>query len=400
MPFVLITLFVITKTGSRGAWFSLLAGLFGFCMILPMNKKYRILSWIVTAAGAGGFIAMVMLGRGFTSMKFRLDYFYAAFRMMLKQPLTGSGWGDFFHDYLRLKLLYNNEAPHSPHNMFLLFGSQTGILGMILIAAAVILPFIAGVILLRYRFKTAMAVQNGKISEWFQGKNGILSGIFAGFMIFWADAMLEISFECPAFICYFNLTALLLFSLLRQDRIKNQEVTDVRTEENSVISAGTGDKKIIPGTLSVSLLLAIMACFTVYKGYTMGVREYHYGQLQNHADPRFRNGDLMQRPATVDSVSRLLQKAVEAGPDSPFPYAEAARFFYSSGELSLADESISKAIQRAPLRSGFYLFRAKIRYQMSQKDIRKALPDLEKMRQVSPRNPEYFVPDLEILTEK
>ena len=132
----------------------------------------------------------------------------------------------------------------------------------------------------------------------------------------------------------------------------------------------------------------------------MGVREYHYGQPQNHADPRFRNGDLMQRPATVDSVSRLLQKAVEAGPDSPFPYAEAARFFYSSGELSLADESISKAIQRAPLRSGFYLFRAKIRYQMSQKDIRKALPDLEKMRQVSPRNPEYFVPDLEILTEK
>ena len=69
-------------------------------------------------------------------MEVRADYIARASEMMLANPLCGTGWGDFFHDYTKIKKIDSAEAPHTPHNFLLALGSQCGFPGF-LIALAV-----------------------------------------------------------------------------------------------------------------------------------------------------------------------------------------------------------------------------------------------------------------------
>ena len=65
--------------------------------------------------------------------------------------------------------------------------------------------------------------------------------------------------------------------------------------------------------------------------------------------------------------------------------------------LDQAEECIEKAIARAELRPGFYLFRARLHYRSSGKTA-DAQEDLAKIRALCPTNYEYDVPDEELLT--
>lgn len=63
-----------------------------------------------------------------SSMFARFDYYRAAGTMFLQQPVTGVGGGEFFPHYMRLKPT-GAEETRIPHNLFLNFLSQCGLLG-------------------------------------------------------------------------------------------------------------------------------------------------------------------------------------------------------------------------------------------------------------------------------
>ena len=51
-------------------------------------------------------------------------------------------WGDFFHDFQILKLIDDREAPHTPHNTPLLYGSQCGVLSFLTVCFLLLYPLI------------------------------------------------------------------------------------------------------------------------------------------------------------------------------------------------------------------------------------------------------------------
>ena len=137
-----VTLFLLVKTDSRGAVFSLLAACAAVFFFSRLSRKWKIAGAGLLFLGVAGLVAMVAFGRGALSMFVRFDYVQAAARMMLKHPLTGTGWGDFLHDYPILRLWHDKEAPHSPHNMLMLFGSQCGIAGFLAALAVLAYPVV------------------------------------------------------------------------------------------------------------------------------------------------------------------------------------------------------------------------------------------------------------------
>ena len=317
---MMVCVFVLVKTGSRGAFFAMIAGGLAACFMLVSSWKGRIGMIAGGLAGFGFFAAVVAMGRGFTSMQFRMDYYWAAFRMMLRHPFAGTGWGDFFHDYLGMKLLHNSEAPHSAHNMLLLFGSQTGIAGFLIVTAALLIPWIGGLSLI-------IKLRNDGKSIWKENDGIFILAILLGCLIFGMDSLLEISYECPAFICIWNVLALILLQ-------KTEEVSEIRmTDHNQSLPSNSSGKPSECFCRSLKkmagVLLTVVAVFTVWDGWRMGIREarladlsnaVHAGLMQASQGKTAANG--LSSPAlsgtgiggvSPASIQKLLRLALEAG---------------------------------------------------------------------------------------
>jgi O-antigen ligase len=65
-----------------------------------------------------------------SSIGTRMDYYTNTFKIILKNPLLGVGTGGFEAAYAK-EIAGTSMAPsNNPHNQFLLFWAQTGILGL------------------------------------------------------------------------------------------------------------------------------------------------------------------------------------------------------------------------------------------------------------------------------
>ena len=90
------------------------------------------------------------------------------------------------------------------------------------------------------------------------------------------------------------------------------------------------------------------------------------------------------------------KEAEKYGPYNPFPWSMMCDYMISRGELFSAQHYIEGAIRRSPERAAFYLRRAQVTYLMTGDPARSA-GDLEKVRSLFPKNPDYRKPDLELL---
>ncbi|MCI6288166.1 MAG: O-antigen ligase family protein, partial [Lentisphaeria bacterium] len=151
LPCAGVFLFLLKETGSRGGILAMLAGAFLILPCLRLSRKWKCLLWALVPVGLTGFFLLVKFGRGFNSMLIRFDYFQAAVKMMFLHPFAGAGWGEFLNDYLILKNVVNDEAPHSPHNFMLTLGSQCGIPAFLVSCLLLALPLIAALLLLSRR---------------------------------------------------------------------------------------------------------------------------------------------------------------------------------------------------------------------------------------------------------
>ena len=290
--------------------------------------------------------------------------------MMASHPLFGTGWGDFFHDYQRLKLLVNDEAPHTPHNMITLFGSQCGIAAFLNAAFLLILPLV-----LLFRRLLKDPPDRGDIMPY---------ALFCALAAAFTDFMLEITYETPAFLCTYAILVLLAF------------------QKDGACGCEEDGKTVSP--VQARLLrtgLAVFALLSAAGGALMMRSEQAFSEFQEALDPRFSRAAIgadSYAPPPRDLAIRLLRRATDLDPYNPFPWATASAFMAAQGDYAAAEGFISEAIKRSPLRSSFYLRRAKIRY-AAKADPARVKADLDKVRELFPMNGQYRVPDSEILQQ-
>lgn len=377
LPVLPILLFLIFATRSRGALLSLIFGVVCLFFALPLSRRIRILFLIASVLGLAVFAGAILFSdRGGGSLVFRADYNWAGFRMMAEHPVFGTGWGDFFHDYQQMKLLINDEAPHTPHNMISLFGSQCGIFAFLNAAVLLFLPLI----LLFLRLRKA-PLSSGDILPY---------ALFCSVAVAFADFMFEITYETPAFLCTYAIVVLLAFQRI----LPSGGETAASSAEKSAHVSGR--------TLLLRSGLALFALGSAVFSFLMMRSEQAFAEFQETLDPRLsrqylESGDY--RPPSQDKVIRLLKRAASLGPYNPFPWATAAGYMAFRNDYVAAEQFIDEAIRRSPLRSSFYLKRAKIRH-AAQADPALVKADLEKVRELFPRNGHRNDSDAQLLEDE
>ncbi len=128
---LVLTAGALWMSGSRAAFVALAGGLATGAFFQPRLARFRVP--IIAAAVLVGLSAVAVLtlhrsGQKLGALYARVGYYRAAVRMFRRHPLTGVGLGEFFPWYTRWKGR-NVEETRQPHNMFLSFLSQAGILG-------------------------------------------------------------------------------------------------------------------------------------------------------------------------------------------------------------------------------------------------------------------------------
>ena len=180
--------------GSRGSLLALLIMGFAAILLLPIHKKVKIMFTLVFLCGVvGGFFVLQHFGRGLQTMYLRFDYYQAALKMFRDNLFFGSGWNDFFYDYMKLKhLLEIDEAPRVPHNLLLSFAAHAGICGFL----SALLLFVYPMWLLMKKIRQEWKTPRLSTAPW----RTIVC--FLGLTGFWAQAQTEMVLQSPALMLY------------------------------------------------------------------------------------------------------------------------------------------------------------------------------------------------------
>ncbi len=361
-----VTLFLLVKTDSRGAVFSLLAAGAAVFFFSRLPRKWKLAGAGLLLLGVAGLAAMIWLGRGALSMYVRFDYVQAAARMMFEHPVTGTGWGDFLHDYSILRLWRDKEAPHSPHNMVMLFGSQCGIAGLLAALAVLAYPVVE-------------ACRQIRRTNWRDLKDVFALVPAFSCLVLSAGTLLDIGFETTAYS-----GVLIAFSLLVFLR-------DAPRTESSVVPR--------PSQRAVAALVFLFGVVSFWVSYRYFEAERAFSALTGELSPEysFEHQDDPGYIPPLDRVQHLLREAVKAAPDSPFPWNAAADYMFATGHTDEALEYMGKTIELDPLQSAHYVKRARMNYWIAGMNVTDEVRrDLETARRLAPKNPELDRPDLDI----
>lgn len=358
IPAFLISVFVLVKTGSRGAVLSAGAALIFCALALRLLRRIR---WGILAlipVGAGAFALMLALGRGAMSMIFRFDYFQAAFRMMAESPLIGKGWGGFFQHYLVLKLLENDEAPKSPHNLLLTPGSQAGVPAFLLIAVIVA---VAGWYCIRYfrahSFRDILP--DGALMR---------TASVYGLVAWGIHSMMEVSYETPA-----SMTLAIVFGMIV-----------CSGGENAAPETEAPLHPRLWKAMTVSASVCMILCSLITSDPLLRF-ELAYEHLTNLLDPRF---SPLKVAAAPDEVLKAASVCDKIAPRSPFQSKSLSTYFAMRQEWELAEKHLEEALRRAPGMAALHYQR----YRLLMRDPSRAdeaLKSLETARRLSPQNPQY-----------
>lgn len=340
---VVLLLFAIPlwQTGSRGAVLTLFAGIFAVLFILFPTKKARFIlagCGVITAAAG---ICMVIFVRGAESMIFRFDYALAACKMMFAHPFTGTGWGDFFTDYPGLKLLFNDEKPHSPHNLVLFFGSQCGLAGFLAALALLAVPLFAG-----FRKVFRMRKESGLTDETL-----LAAGLLGSLTVISLNSLIEVGIEVPAYAALLILLSALLCCRNGQ-------------------TATTPQRQLLT-TLPVGIFALLTLICSLYEMK----REAAFADLYIKSSPVY----------TQNLNAGAIRKAYLSAPqDSPYVHRTMANYLAGTGQPAAVKVCLDKALELAPEQIGTRRMRVQLCAVLGL-DTKK---DVAYILQHDPRNPE------------
>ncbi len=353
---VLLMLIPFLMTGSRAGLAVALATAGLFVLLFPVNRYLRF-------GAIGGLILVVIAGavfvmfssRGFWSMFARADYQWQSLKIFAANPVFGTGWGDFFHDYMLIKLYPSNEAPHDPHCMIAGYFSQCGLIGGLSCLAALFYPLVEG--WRKIRRSTESFYRN--LDTW------ILLAVIAGVL----HSQVETNMQVPALMCL--LAALQIILMIEE-----------KPEE----------KRLINQPLWISLFIFA----AVWHGAVGGWSSWHlvkgekaFAALCDLASPHGKTPEQFSQ-VTPLQVNDALNKAVELRPYSPFPWQIAGDYMFGRKLYSQAEEYYRKALELSPNRASAWHRLHRI-YRMTGNEV-KADEYLQRSRELFPINEDYHQP--------
>ena len=347
-----ILFFVFFATKARGAFLSLILAGGVFIIFFPVKKWLRLSVIILTPLVLIAGVAYIYkFGRGFSSMQVRLDYIWISIKLLLKHPLTGTGWGDFFYDYMKLKTIQSYEAPHTPHNIFLAFGGQAGILALLVSIGTLFYPFMVGA----KKVRSLIAEHN-----YMREDVALLFGLTA----FLFHAMMDIDLQVPGLIA----TAAAVTLLLTMSVEKKKETSK-------------------PLTRIIACFIALtVATSAIVGGWHLLSSEYVFSKLTDTCNLRRKTPEQIANTSPCE-VHEKLEAAVRARPYSPFPYGTAGAFYMGTRRFDRAEDCYRKALKIMPVAAAYY-FRL-FCLQKIQGNNERAKKNLIKANELFPNHPRY-----------
>jgi len=360
-----VTFFLLVKTYSRGAVFSLLAACLAVFFFSRLPRKWKLAGAGLLLLGAAG-LAFLIVKRGVLSMYVRFDYVQSAARMMFAHPLTGTGWGDFLHDHMFFRLWRDREAAHTPHNMVMLFGSQCGVAGFAAALAVLAYPVVE-------------ACRQARHTDWREPADvfALVPGISC--LVLSAGTLVDIGFETTAYS-----GVLIAFSML----VVNRDASGVQLSPRE---ARWRIAAVLPVLFAAVSLVLSVRVFRAEKAYSALIAEINPEySFEHHDDPGY--------VPPLSRVQTLLKEALKAsGAESPFPWSVAADYMFMTGQTDKALTCLTQTIELDPLQSSHYVKRARMLYWQAGMNVTDAVRrDLATARRLAPKNPELDRPDADI----
>lgn len=352
-PFVLVSAFVLYGTWSRAAILAVIAGVVLFTLLLPIARKFKlaiIICGVLTVIG--GALAIKYSYRGFSSIMVRFDYILRSAEMFAKHPFAGTGWGDFFHDYMQTKTILSKEAPHTPHNIIMAFASQTGIVGLIAICAAMCYPVWRGA--RKFKKPILKLIQQPETM------------IILGFLAWACHALADINLQIPGTLA----TAAAMLVIL-------------------TLPGNKPDKKAkinVPWRAVWSIAALVFAAFTIYGGVFLTRVDMRFAELSDLCDVRRKTQEEYMKVSQSEVIDKL-KKCNELAPYSPYPWKAAGDFMLSRGYIDMAEDLINQALKRSPQSPSLYFRLYQINMLRGQRS--KGLEYLRKAIELFPNNVIY-----------
>ncbi len=353
---------VLLLTKSRAAYLALVltGALFALCW--PMRRRWKML--LVAAAVllvAGGAYYIHCHGRGFDSMAARADYLRSSLLLWWRHPLAGCGWGEFFFEHMRLKVIVSDEAAHDPHNI-LMTGAQAGTLLVAVLAAGLLYPVIQLLRGLRREAQQAFPLET-------------VAGLF-GITAFMIHSMMDLNVQVPAIMAAFCAIGAALLA-----REGQEEPAPLPAESSASVETTHRGR-----TMMAVALLAFLALYSGWAGVRLLHSEMVFDRLIMLCSMRNKTPE---QAAVIHpgAVQAALEEVVRLRPRSSFPWSTAADFMLAHGRWGDAERMIEEALRRAPGRAALYHRKALIAYHRG--DTETALRELQRARELFPHNPAY-----------
>jgi O-antigen ligase len=133
---------VLALSRSRGAFATVGLGLVGFALLgryrEALGRKPRRAFAVGLIVVIGGLLAVIAHGVAHgrlptSTLTFRWQYWVGAARMIRQRPLLGTGWSNFYLDYLAQRLPNAPEEIKDPHDFLVRFFSELGVVGGMLV---------------------------------------------------------------------------------------------------------------------------------------------------------------------------------------------------------------------------------------------------------------------------
>ena len=309
--FTAAAVWVLINTGSRGAIAAVGGTLIYTLFWLDIKKKYKIAGAIILLVMICGLIfSSVFFGRTFGSFAERLGYWRSAFLMMQENWYFGSGWGDFFVDNMRFRVIDLDETARGPHNLFLIFGCSCGVFAMLAVMSASLWAL----------YKASMKFYREKTMQ-----NCAVMVSLAGFLI---HAMLDVNFQIPASMAIFCTLTMLAADDGKED-----------------------DRRCVKIAFYVSCALILLAAVTYSYRLTAGEKAFDRFKTMIHQA-------LRENKFTTAQIVQGYNEVEKYRPYSSFHVMDLYHYYYARGMYREALYYLDLGIQRAPERAGNYYAKA------------------------------------------
>ncbi len=310
---MLMIVTALLLSGSRGAILSFALSFIILFALVSMKSKASLFLILATPLAAAAVIFLVPKDSG--SVFIRFDYLQTGVILLKNNIFTGAGWGDFFHSYTHLKKFLTTEAPHDPHNFIISMGSQAGIAAMITASLIILAP----ILLVLKKINKLPLKEKFKTLEF---------PMLLGFTAWSIHSFMDINFQIPGTAAIAIILCIIMIKIDKPYHCQRK----ISIPLKSIF-------------LSISLVI-ILAGFYRLRG------EYYLSKLSNSCCPQFSldNSAL----SNIPEAKKLLKRAIEAAPYSPFPWGTFGDFAIKNEMKDEAELCFTNAIRLSPGRANFY----------------------------------------------